>query len=190
MESDNGTERVSFCRGATGRPHGQQSDPPNKRGAENTPFSFPLSENLSGKPEFPTFPPPPLWKSANGCGKPCGNCVKLGKNGRVGFCTRLWKTRANRMQENKSPFSSIFRFFRTRKQKSGKSRCHNAPVVWHAALLTVRGAFHMPPPGHKATLPILSSDSIAAFLCRKEAQRKAIKRNAEKERGLFGKSPL
>ena len=173
MESDNGTERVSFCRGATGRPHGQQSDPPNKRGAENTPFSFPLSENLSGKPEFPTFPPPPLWKSAKGCGKPCGNCVKLGKNGRVGFCTRLWKTRANRMQENKSPFSSIFRFFRTRKQKSGKSRCHNAPVVWHAALLTVggtigrhlrcswsadailwahtlkpyrRGAFHMPPP--------------------------------------------
>ena len=48
----------------------------------------------------------------------------------------------------------------------------------------------MPPPGRNVTLSILSSDSIAAFLCRKEAQRKAIKRNAEKERGLFEKSPL
>ena len=138
----------------TGRPHGQQSDPPNKRGAENTPFSFPLSENLSGKPEFPTFPPPPLWKSAKGCGKPCGNCVKLGKNGRVGFCTRLWKTRANRMPENKSPFSSIFRFFRTRKQKSGKSRCHNAPVVWHAALLTVGGHSICPRPDAMSLFPL------------------------------------
>ena len=45
-------------------------------------------------------------------------------------------------------------------------------------------------PLQKDTLSVPLSDSIAAFLCRKEAQRKAIKRNAEKERGLFEKSPL
>ena len=56
-----------------------------------------------------------------------------------------------------------------------------------------RGGFHIRPPKHTDTLSVTLSASIPAFLCRKEAQRKAIKRNAKGEtrkRGLFEKSPL
>ena len=45
-------------------------------------------------------------------------------------------------------------------------------------------------PLQKDTLPMMSSDFLPAFLCRKEAQRKANKRNALFQRKLFEKSFL
>ena len=101
-----------------------------------------------------------------------------------------------------------------------KTGCFQRPAIWRIALLTMRATSgrHLADtvfdgglqalallwvdtlsnfrrgdqwsPLQKDTLSVPLSDSIAAFLCRKEAQRKAIKRNAEKERGLFEKSPL
>ena len=83
---------------------------------------FPITENLSGKAGFPTTFAPPLWKSVKGCGKPCGNCVKLGKIGATGFCVRLWKTTRKKRESDRTPFSNIFRFFRVRNQKSVEIR--------------------------------------------------------------------